>query len=207
MADAIYESIIPGLRGWETRGEQLALAHLAHQVMDETSIVEIGSEFGMSTGILAKASKPRVSVTAIDPFPDDTFHIHASSMEKIGVKHKIIYYNMISELAAPLYIQNDGRPIDILFIDGDHSTAAVLKDIMHWIPLLVVGGVVAFHDTMAYTNQRPHEQHEWVQTAIEQWLAGYFEIHEYATWRSLHPPKFVETVPVDSMRMFVRIKE
>src|SRR5207237_1057261 len=39
-----------------------------------------------------------------------------------------------------------GRPLDFLFIDGDHSLEGVSKDFSMYAPLLRPGGVAAFHD-------------------------------------------------------------
>jgi predicted O-methyltransferase YrrM len=37
-------------------------------------------------------------------------------------------------------------PVDLVFIDGDHSEAACRLDWELWHPLVEPGGVVAFHD-------------------------------------------------------------
>ena len=39
-----------------------------------------------------------------------------------------------------------GRPVDVLFIDGDHTYAGVRSDYEMYGPLVRDGGVVAFHD-------------------------------------------------------------
>jgi cephalosporin hydroxylase len=40
----------------------------------------------------------------------------------------------------------DGRPVDFLFIDGDHSLAGVAADHAMYAPLVRSGGLIAFHD-------------------------------------------------------------
>jgi predicted O-methyltransferase YrrM len=40
----------------------------------------------------------------------------------------------------------DIRPIDLLFIDGDHSYAGVKQDFETYSPLVTSGGLIAFHD-------------------------------------------------------------
>jgi len=42
----------------------------------------------------------------------------------------------------------DEKPIDILFVDGDHSPAAVQADIDLWALFVPIGGIVAFHDAV-----------------------------------------------------------
>jgi cephalosporin hydroxylase len=40
----------------------------------------------------------------------------------------------------------NGRTIDLLFIDGDHTFGGVLKDFRAYRPLVTPGGMIAFHD-------------------------------------------------------------
>jgi predicted O-methyltransferase YrrM len=39
-----------------------------------------------------------------------------------------------------------GRSIDVLFIDGDHSTEGMLQDFRDYAPLVRKGGIIAVHD-------------------------------------------------------------
>jgi predicted O-methyltransferase YrrM len=39
-----------------------------------------------------------------------------------------------------------GKPVDLLFIDGDHTRAGVERDFEMYLPLVRNGGIVAFHD-------------------------------------------------------------
>ena len=41
-----------------------------------------------------------------------------------------------------------GRPVDLLFIDGDHAYASVKSDFESFEPVVRRGGIVAFHDTV-----------------------------------------------------------
>ena len=38
------------------------------------------------------------------------------------------------------------RPVDVLFIDGDHTYAGIRSDYEMYGPLVRDGGIVAFHD-------------------------------------------------------------
>ncbi len=53
-----------------------------------------------------------------------------------------------STLAALVRIL-DGRPIDFLFIDGDHSYEGVRQDFDMYSTLVRPGGLIAFHDILA----------------------------------------------------------
>lgn len=58
------------------------------------------------------------------------------------------------QLALPLQIHGDSKevgkswkePVDLLFIDGDHSIPGVVGDVRAWIPHVKIGGIVIFHD-------------------------------------------------------------
>ena len=39
------------------------------------------------------------------------------------------------------------EPIELLFVDGSHEYELVLEDFERWVPKVVDGGWVAFHDT------------------------------------------------------------
>jgi hypothetical protein len=47
-------------------------------------------------------------------------------------------------------------PVELLFIDGDHSYEGVRRDAELWLPRLMDGGIVMFHDvaTAAYSGPR-----------------------------------------------------
>lgn len=57
------------------------------------------------------------------------------------------------------------KPIHLLFIDGGHSYHTVKGDINGWVPELVVGGIVAFHDLHLAPVQRAFR--EWYDS--ESW--------------------------------------
>lgn len=49
----------------------------------------------------------------------------------------------------------DGREVDFLFIDGDHTYEGVKQDFEMYSPLVADGGIVAFHDTEHRMNDDP----------------------------------------------------
>jgi predicted O-methyltransferase YrrM len=48
------------------------------------------------------------------------------------------------------YTLLEGKPVDALFIDGDHSYEGVLTDWLLYSPLVRKGGLVAFHDALLH---------------------------------------------------------
>jgi predicted O-methyltransferase YrrM len=47
----------------------------------------------------------------------------------------------------------DGRPVDFLFLDGDHRYEAVRRDFELYVPLVREGGIVALHDISPRTTR------------------------------------------------------
>jgi predicted O-methyltransferase YrrM len=56
----------------------------------------------------------------------------------------------LSSMWAANTISKKPSWIDFLFIDGDHSYAAVAQDISLWLPLMNPGGVISGHDYHIY---------------------------------------------------------
>jgi predicted O-methyltransferase YrrM len=48
------------------------------------------------------------------------------------------------------------QPIDMLFIDGDHTYEGVKRDFELYRPLLKPGGIIAFHDVLDTPMHRLH---------------------------------------------------
>jgi hypothetical protein len=61
-------------------------------------------------------------------------------------------------------------PIHLLFIDGDHHYATVKEDIKNWVPKIVDGGAVVFHDYNPLPKDLKKIPHlEGVRRAIDEW--------------------------------------
>ena len=137
--------LISGIPGWLTDEEADALYELARACRGDGVIVEIGSWKGKSTvclglGSLAGSSVP---VYAINPHADYRFGDFKDNVERAGIAELVRPIASLSQPAA------DGfdEPIELLFVDGSHEYDLVLEDFEKWVPKVVDGGWVAFHDT------------------------------------------------------------
>ena len=137
--------LISGIPGWLTDEEADALYELARACRGDGVIVEIGSWKGKSTvclglGSLAGSSVP---VYAIDPHADYRFGDFKDNVERAGIAELVRPIASLSQPAA------DGfdEPIELLFVDGSHEYDLVLEDFEKWVPKVVDGGWIAFHDT------------------------------------------------------------
>jgi predicted O-methyltransferase YrrM len=58
-----------------------------------------------------------------------------------------ICHGSTDDQAASFRLTRRGMSINFVFIDADHTYAAVMKDFQNWSPMVRVGGWVCFHDT------------------------------------------------------------
>ena len=137
--------LIADVPGWLTDEEGEALYELARACTGKGVIVEIGSWKGKSTVCLGLGSQAgaAVPVYAIDPHTDYRFGDFKTNVDRAGIAELVRPVPSLSQAAA------DGfdEPIELLFVDGSHEYELVLEDFERWVPKVVDGGWVAFHDT------------------------------------------------------------
>ena len=146
--------------GWLSDSQGRALFDAAARATGGGAIVEIGSWKGRSTTWLASGARlAGQRVYAIDPHRGsredpavETLNEFLDNLARNGLADVVEPMVMTSEEAAARI----AGPIELLFIDGDHSYEAVRRDAELWLPRLMDGGIVMFHDaaTAAYTGPR-----------------------------------------------------
>ena len=110
------------------QAEAQKLYNCASFLPENAVIVEIGTYKGGSAAIMAAAIKGIV------------YTIDITNEDK--TQDNIVFIKGKSEDVASAW----DKPIDMLFIDGDHSCEAVLLDTLNWIPKVKDGGIICFHD-------------------------------------------------------------
>lgn len=151
------------VEGWLTVEEGELLYRLARACAGRGAIVEIGSFKGKSTIWLAKGALAgaRAKVVAIDPHTGSEEHRrgdHAlwtyddflANLRRAGVEEAVIPLVTTSAEAANSFDQ----PVELLFIDGDHSYKMVRQDFDLWFPRLLEGGYLLMHDTIRWDGPR-----------------------------------------------------
>jgi predicted O-methyltransferase YrrM len=148
------------IEGWLSDAQGCALFRAASATTGKGFIVEIGSWKGRSTAWLAAGARLAAArVYAVDPHigsredPEaTTLAAFRANLTDAGLADVVEPLVMTSAKAARML---DG-PVELLFIDGDHSYEAVRLDADLWLPKLVEGGIVMFHDvsTTSYTGPR-----------------------------------------------------
>jgi predicted O-methyltransferase YrrM len=113
------------------------------------------AEIGVWEGVTARQLRDNISADAvyfaIDPYP----------VGRLGFStQKVIAHRTVEKArnGRVVWIEDTGvnaashdlvkeRPIDFLFIDGDHSYEGLKGDWQAWSPLIAIGGIVALHDS------------------------------------------------------------
>jgi predicted O-methyltransferase YrrM len=109
--------------------------------------VEIGCLDGFSSVVILEFSKLRL--TSIDPFVPDSMEASLIGQKSRYLANVAPYGDraaLIQGFSQDVIIQWD-KPLDFLFVDGDHNHSAVLRDYYQWTPVLKVGGLFALHDS------------------------------------------------------------
>ena len=154
------KEITKDVEGWLSDKEAEFLYNQAKKCAGRGVIVEIGSWKGRSASFMGLGSLDgnKVPIYAIDPHysvfkegKDDlvvtnevtTFNEFKRNIKKTGVDKIVTPIVATSEEANKSW----DKPIELLWIDGDHSYEARKKDFQLWSPFLVDGGVIAMHDS------------------------------------------------------------
>lgn len=151
---------IPGFMHDE---EAIALYELARSLPPGAHVVELGAWLGKSSVVLARGLKGNrgAQVHSIDPFSGEGDERSRTRYEDLAsrLEHSLeaefranVRRGGVEGLVTPIrglsheVARTWRTPIDLLFIDADHSYEAVLRDFDDWSPFVKAGGVIAFHD-------------------------------------------------------------
>jgi MMP 1-O-methyltransferase len=149
---APVKELIKDVPGWLSDEEGEALYELARACTGRGVIVEIGSWKGKSTICLGLGSRAGsgVPIFAIDPHADYRHGEFKDNIERAGIADLVRPLKGLSQLVVDGFDQ----PIELLFVDGSHEEDDVREDFEKWVPKVVEGGVVAFHDTTWHRGVR-----------------------------------------------------
>ncbi|MGH3081905.1 MAG: class I SAM-dependent methyltransferase [Gaiellaceae bacterium] len=146
MSDfAPVKELIKDVPGWLSDEEGEALYELARACTGKGAIVEIGSWKGKSTICLGLGSRAGcgVQIFAVDPHADYRHGEFKDNIERAGIADLVTPVKGLSQEVVGEFHE----AIELLFVDGSHEEEDVRDDFEQWVPKVVEGGVVAFHDT------------------------------------------------------------
>lgn len=160
--------LVDSVEGWLTLAEARILFAAARQTPRASSIVEIGSWKGRSTAALALGS---LAGEGAPVYAVDHHHGARDIGEYLGTTlSEIRSWNefqanlqalRITDAVKPILRDSlaaeatwDGRPIDVLWIDGGHEYEIVKSDFEAWRGHVRRGGIIAIHDTTGFEGPR-----------------------------------------------------
>jgi predicted O-methyltransferase YrrM len=139
-----------GIQSWIHEEEQTLLFGVGCFAPGRGRMVEIGSFQGGSSCFLAAGLKRRGQgrLTCIDPFlggppwlgmapQQHTLKIFRNGIKACGVEDWVDARVGDSAAVAAIW---PSEPVDVAFIDGDHSFLGALRDFESWLPKVVPGG-------------------------------------------------------------------
>jgi len=152
--------------GGTKRSELRALHRLASCLPSDAVVVEIGSAQGRSTLVLAQAlcDGNGGEVFAIDPLVHNEAIPSAQAHNETALRKNIALSGLTNIEIIKDFSSDVGqwfdRPIDLLFIDGDHRYDRVKADFDIFEPKVVDGGIIAMHDVGVCAGPRrvAHEE-------------------------------------------------
>lgn len=122
-------------------------------------ILEIGTAGGETLFLFTKIANPEAIVISVD-LPGGSFgggyakwkipvyHSFAKERQKLKLIRADSHNPNTLEL---IKIVLDGRMVDFLFIDGDHTYEGVKRDFNMYLSLVKEGGIIAFHDIIKHS--------------------------------------------------------
>jgi predicted O-methyltransferase YrrM len=130
--------------------ERLALFQMAKLLPAGALALEIGSHVGSSAlFICAGLAHGGGRLVCVDTWMNETMPDGAKGTYEEFLANTGPYAHMIvpvRKLSRELSEADIGGPLDFVFIDGDHSAAAVRSDFQLIAPWVKTGGLIAFHD-------------------------------------------------------------
>lgn len=164
-------------KGWLSPNERDLLFDLSSK--SSLHIINIGVEFGASV-VCLRAGNHNIPITAIDLIGSDK--LHGASLAYLRQFNQPVQF-LKGDSGSLAHTWN--KPLDLVFVDGDHTTGGVLRDCV-FSRHLVKDGVICFHD--CYNSPAASA----VNRGVSKWFGESID--------------FVEEELVDSIRVFRRYR-
>jgi predicted O-methyltransferase YrrM len=143
-------------RGMAVEFEIGQLLYAIVRALKPETVVETGTHKGFSTLMIAQALEENRAGYLYTI--DQKDHGVAREIEEFGLSNRATFIHSDS-VPALGKLGEKVRKIDLLWLDADHATDAVLAEIDAARPLLGPGSYVAFHDTLSDPNEDAAVRH------------------------------------------------
>jgi predicted O-methyltransferase YrrM len=151
-----YARVLAGLDLPQTQTTLAERELLASVLPGAKRVVEIGVFEGFTTRVLAERADADTVVYGIDPFLTGRLGISWGGRIACHYNRRYLASGKI-RFIAKFSAEVDGEvptPVDLVFIDGDHSLPGISADWACWSERVSPGGIIALHDTLL-TSGRP----------------------------------------------------
>lgn len=150
-------------------------------------IVEVGSFCGRSAVCWARNTHPSTTIYAYDRFSEsDPYNGELVNVKEQFEKNTELYSNIkaIQGFCPETSKYTDSREIDVFFLDSMHMNPNDLQVLLHFLPHIKPGGLVAGHD---YTQEWPDVI---FNVRFLEELTGVKATIEESVWYMQLPPNF-----------------
>lgn len=153
LVSLIFKCNHPTLRPYQNKEELTALVRDVRALRPQT-VLEIGTAQGGTLFLWTRLAQADAVIVSLDlpggkfgggyPARRATIYRRFSGKgQKLHLLRRDSHSPATLEKTKQLF---SGRPVDLLFIDGDHTYEGVKKDWEMYSPLVRPGGMIAFHD-------------------------------------------------------------
>jgi predicted O-methyltransferase YrrM len=153
---ATFKSCGISIRPWQLRPEIQALLATV-RLHPPHVVVEIGTATGGTLFLLTRVAADDALLVSIDlpgamfgggyaRWRSPLYRSFARANQRIELLRANSHHQSTVERLRQVLA---GKPIDLLFIDGDHSYAGVRQDFESYAPLVAEDGIIAFHDIVS----------------------------------------------------------
>jgi predicted O-methyltransferase YrrM len=118
-------------------------------------MLEIGALWGGMVFAHAAVASSSAHLIAIDTFPResaDAMTARLRALVRPSQRVTCLWQDSHEPATVAAVRETLDGPLDLLFLDGDHSAAGIARDFALYEPLVRSGGLIAIHDIDARTN-------------------------------------------------------
>lgn len=113
------------------------------------------------------------TINRVSPHASEVYAVDAgvSCAINIADKEKVKFYGEYTTKFADRWREEIKKPVDLIFIDADHSASAVRQDVLNFLPWLKEStGLMLLHDTWPPTREHANPSNCGDCYLIKPWL-------------------------------------
>jgi hypothetical protein len=127
--------------------EVVVLQAIARGLPENAVLVNLGAGVGTSGLAMAEARMELIhNIYTIDVVRNGGFSSGLVAEQNIFQRYNTPLVNQIEGDSYEVGMNWSRGPVDIVFVDGDHTGYGVERDIKAWLPRVKNGGFILFHD-------------------------------------------------------------